>query len=294
MRTDEPLRLWLNQTIWNTWDRSPLPTETPEPPFDKSSADHPPIRPVVGLHGRQAKGYYDPPHVHDRAQFSYRLEGVAAVRAGGSAILLPPGRGVWIPPGLTHEVSCRGPAAYNALYVTPKADPQPRDLKVIDVTPFLHALVEEFLTFEPAYDEAGREGQIVRLMLGEIDRAPASAYAGPRLPRDPRVRRICDALRIAPADDRDIDAWAQVAGMSRRTFTRAFRAETGMGFTTWRQQLRMTEAAARLEAGQSVKQAAQDLGFTSASSFVTLFQRSFGVSPGRYAATTAQVRGHGR
>lgn len=71
--------------------------------------------------------------------------------------------------------------------------------------------------------------------------------------------------------------------MSRRTFTRNFRQETGMSFVAWRQQLRMTQAAALLSAGQSSTQVAQTLGFSSLSAFATLFQRSFGLSPGRYA-----------
>jgi len=262
---------------------TPLPADPPEPPVDKSSSDHPPLRPVVGFHGRQSKGYYDPPHAHDRAQFSYRLEGVAAVRAGGEAIILPPGRGVWIPAGLRHEVSCRGPAAYNVLYVTTAAAPQPEGLRVIDITPFLHALVEEFLSLGAGYDEGGREGDIVRLMLGEITRAPPSTEAGPRLPADARLQRVCASLRRDPADSRDIDAWADQAGMSRRTFTRNFREETGMSFVAWRQQLRMTQAAALLSAGQSATQVAQGLGFSSLSAFTTLFRRSFGLSPRRYA-----------
>ncbi|MFT4253518.1 MAG: helix-turn-helix transcriptional regulator [Caulobacter sp.] len=259
------------------------PSPSAEPPIDRSSADHPPVRPVVGFYGRQPNGYYDPPHVHDRAQFSYRLEGVAAVRAGDEAIILRPGRGVWIPAGLRHEVSCRGPAAYNVLYVTVDAAPQPDGLRVIDITPFLHALVEEFLTFDAAYDEAGREGDIVRLILGEITRAPPSTEAGPRLPADARLQRVCAALRRDPADGRDIDAWASEAGMSRRTFTRNFRDETGMSFVAWRQQLRMTQAAALLGAGQSATQVAQALGFSSLSAFASLFHRAFGLSPGRYA-----------
>lgn len=266
-------------------------SEASEPPIDQSSADHPSVRPVVGFYGRQPNGYYDPPHVHDRAQFSYRLEGVAAVRAGEAAIVLPPGRGVWIPAGMRHEVSCRGPAAYNVLYVTAHAAPQPDDLRMIDVSPFLHALVEEFLTFDARYDEAGREGDIVRLMLGEITRASPSTEAGPTLPADARLQRVCAALRKDPADGRDIDAWAAEAGMSRRTFTRNFRSETGMSFVAWRQQLRMTQAAALLAAGQSATQVAQALGFSSLSAFASLFQKSFGISPGRYAEKLDATRG---
>lgn len=261
-------------------------------PIDQSSTDYPPVRPVVGFSGRQARGYYDPPHAHDRAQFSYRLEGVAAVRAHHASIVLPPGRGVWIPPGMVHEVSCRGPAAYNVLYVTPQAVPYPEGLRVLDVGPLLHALIQEFLTFDTHYDVAGREGEIVRLMLGEIERAPASEATNPVLPIDPRLRRVCDAIRADLHDGRDIDAWASEIGMSRSTFTRGFRAETGMGFGAWRQQLRMTEALARLSAGDLVVDVAHALGFASVSSFSTVFQRAFGLPPGRYVIASAKGDGH--
>ncbi len=256
-----------------------------EAKLEQASVNHPPVRPVVGFSGRQAKGYHDPPHVHDRAQFSYRLEGVAAIRAGGEAIVLPPGRGVWIPPGVVHEVSCRGLAAYNALYVTTAARPFPQELKVMEISPFLHALVEEFLTFPAAYDEEGREGDFARLMLGEIARAPPVADPGPKLPRDPRLLRVCEALRVDLADKADIDAWAVVAGMSRRTFTRAFRQETGHGFHEWRQQLRMAAALGRLASGQSIPDVAHAMGFSSISAFAARFARTYGMPPGRYVAS---------
>lgn len=257
----------------------------PHPPLERLKIDHSLVRPVTGFHGRRTRGYYDPPHTHEWAQFSYRLEGMAAIRAGEAAIVLPPGRGVWIPPGTVHEVSCRGPAAYNALYVTTDARPFPEKLKVLDVSPFLHALVEEFLTFGADYDEAGREGTVVTLMLGEIERAPEALQTAPRLPRDPRLLRVCEALRGDLADNGDLDDWAAVAGMSRRTFTRAFRQETGAGFHTWRQQLRMTAALDRLATGQSIPDVAHALGFASISAFATRFSRTFGMPPGRYAST---------
>ncbi len=243
----------------------------PNPTLERLNLDYSMVRPVTGFHGRRARGYYDPPHTHEWAQFSYRLEGMAAIRAGE--------------PGMVHEVSCRGPAAYNALYVTTDARPFPEKLKVLDVSPFLHALVEEFLAFGADYDEAGREGTVVTLMLGEIDRAPEALLPGPKLPRDPRLLRVCEALRQDLADNGDLDAWAGVAGMSRRTFTRAFRQETGAGFHAWRQQLRMTAALDRLASGQPIPDVAHALGFASISAFAARFSRTFGLPPGRYAST---------
>jgi transcriptional regulator GlxA family with amidase domain len=44
------------------------------------------------------------------------------------------------------------------------------------------------------------------------------------IPTEERLARVADALLDDVADDRTLDAWAHVAGMSRRTFMRAFSA----------------------------------------------------------------------
>ena len=49
---------------------------------------------------------------------------------------------------------------------------------------------------------------------------------------------VTDALLDDVADDRTLDAWADVGGMARRTFMRAFSAQAGMPFGRWRQQAR--------------------------------------------------------
>ncbi len=73
--------------------------------------------------------------------------------------------------------------------------------------------------------------------------------------------------------------------MSRRTFTRAFRQETGSGFHSRRQQLRMTAALGRLASGQSIQDVAHALGFASISAFAARFAKTFGMPPGRYVST---------
>jgi len=53
---------------------------------------------------------------------------------------------------------------------------------------------------------------------------------------------VAATLVADPADPRDLDEYATIAGASVRTLARLFRAETGMSFQQWRRQLRMTEA----------------------------------------------------
>jgi AraC-like DNA-binding protein len=57
-----------------------------------------------------------------------------------------------------------------------------------------------------------------------------------------------------------------------------------MSFGRWRQQLHVILALQWLTRGDSVQSVATDLGYESASSFVTMFRKLIGTSPARYMA----------
>jgi AraC-like DNA-binding protein len=97
-----------------------------------------------------------------------------------------------------------------------------------------------------------------------------------------RARRVADRLEDDPSDDRTLTALARGSGASVRTLQRLFRAETGMTFAAWRQQLRLGRALQRLADGGSVTAVALDTGYASVSAFVSVFRRTFGQTPGRY------------
>lgn len=229
---------------------------------------------IVAFRGRQSDGYYDPPHTHDRGQFSYRIEGFSVVQAPGRSIFLPPGRGVWIPAGVVHEVTCRGPAAYNAFYVAPSAAPQPESVRVIAVSPLLHALVECLLN-EEAPVRTERHALMAQLVLDEIGQAADIGATAPVMPQSSRLRALCDRLYMDPASPLDLDAWAADAGMSRRSFTRAFREETGLSPGKWHQQLRMHHVDGLLAQGLTLQQAAYQLGYSGVASLGRAYNRVF-------------------
>ncbi|WP_186249145.1 MULTISPECIES: helix-turn-helix transcriptional regulator, partial [unclassified Burkholderia] len=93
---------------------------------------------------------------------------------------------------------------------------------------------------------------------------------------------VCRHLLASPSIAADLDQVAADAGLSRRTFTRQFRAQTGVSFAAWRQQVCMLAAIARLSDGQSVTRVALDLGYASASAFTSAFRRILGDTPSRY------------
>ena len=71
-------------------------------------------------------------------------------------------------------------------------------------------------------------------------------------------------------------------GIGRRSFTRAFRRETGMSFAEWRQQACLLIALPRLAAGEAVTSIALDLGYDSSAAFATMFKRRLGIPPSHY------------
>jgi AraC-like DNA-binding protein len=204
-----------------------------------------------------------------------------------ASFVVPPQRAVWLPAGVEHEARCRGAVSCRTLYFETTAIPGlPAACQVIEVTDLLRELIVEATRLPIEYDETGRDGRIMALIIDEISASEAVALHVP-MPRSARLTKICRAILADPAQDEALDDWAEAAAMGRRTFTRAFRRETGMSFATWRQNVRLIEAMSLLAIGHSVTRVAFDVGYSSPSAFTATFRRTFGVAPSHYLADTA-------
>ncbi|GBQ20732.1 AraC family transcriptional regulator [Acetobacter estunensis NRIC 0472] len=245
----------------------------------KRTADLPPQPPpIVGFEDCYIGGFVDGFHTHDRAQLSIFLAGSVTVNTLDGSFVLRPGQGMWIPANTLHQVNCRTDLMFQVVYVDSCLSGTDLPFKMFEASTLIRGLIDEIIAmrFEFTMDE--RMSAIARLLVDEIGRAPRIAN---RLlfPSDSRLRRVCEAITLQPGDCHDIDYWAREAGMARRTFTRLFQQEMGMGFAAWRRRVRVIEAASRIAAGQPIAQVAFDLGYDNASSFSTMFHRTFGVAP---------------
>ena len=241
------------------------------------------MRSVVALSDEYPAGYIDVMHTHRRAQILYAAAGVMSVLTPETSFVIPPQKALWLPAGTPHEVCCRGAVALRTLYVDPLLEACPGECRVFEVSDFLRALILEVATFDPDYDVDGREGKIVELLLAETMMMPTAPFCA-RMPTDYRLLRVCKAILADPSSQKTLDDWASIAGMGRRTFTRTFRIETGMGLSVWRQQVRLMGALSMLSAGQSVTSVAFEVGYESASAFTAMFHRTFGAPPSHYIA----------
>ena len=112
------------------------------------------------------------------------------------------------------------------------------------------------------------------------------------VPREERLARVAVALLDDVGDDRTLDDWAYVAGVSRRTFMRAFSAQADMSFGRWRQQARLFAALEMLAQRKSVTEVAIAVGYDCVSAFIEMFRTMLGTTPQTYFRGRRLPRGY--
>lgn len=254
---------------------------------------HPEPRPgcVRSLSYDYDDGHEVPEHVHDWHQLVYAVRGVMTLSTAAGSWIVPPHRGVWMPARLAHAIRMSGPVSMRTLYVDPRvARDLPRDLRIVDVPPLLREVILRALELGSLDRGVPEQRNLLAVLLDQI-RALRSSGVHLPWPRDARARRIAESLEHRPSDVRTLGALARQSGASPRTLQRIFRAETGMSFGTWRQQLRLRHALQGLGAGSSVTSVALDAGYASVSAFIAAFGRTFGQSPARFLRRPTVARG---
>ncbi len=205
-------------------------------------------------------------HSHRRGQLLQSVEGFMTARTLDASFIVPSGHGLLIAPNLPHAVTSHGRVRMQSLYIEPVTDPALGwdPVRVIPTSPLLSATVAALLEEPVLYDEQGRGGHLVALILQEITRAEEGPFALP-MPQDKRLQKLCTDLSDKPSIDLDIDSWSDMLGMSRRTMTRKFRTQTGMSFAEWRRRLRIAHVMRRRAEGARLEEAAVDVGYRSVS-----------------------------
>lgn len=179
------------------------------------------------------------------------------------------------------QASMDGPVAMRALFMREEVAARVANVtKVIAISGLLRELILAVCAEDVEWEAEGRGYYLTELALDEIDRAEPLPL-GLQLPSDARLLRVVVGLLKCPHDRRNLEEWSDVASASSRTLTRLFRAETGMSFRQWRQQVRLTAALGALSTGSSPAQAAAMAGFESVPAFGAAFRGLFGITPGQ-------------
>jgi AraC-like DNA-binding protein len=241
-------------------------------------------RPVIAIGNDYPPSFELDTHQHRRGQLLYAASGVVAVSTPQGAWVAPPERAVWIPGGIPHAVRMVGAVSTRSVMIEPGVcSALGPACRVIAVSPLLRNLLVAATALPMEYDLEGRDRLIIELLLAELELAPVIPIAVP-FPITRELARKCHSFLQQPTPHDTIDDWAADLAVSRRSFTRGFRRETGMSFTEWRQQACVLIALPRLAAGEPVTALALDLGYDSPAAFATMFKRRLGLSPSHYQA----------
>lgn len=117
---------------------------------------------------------------------------------------------------------------------------------------------------------AGGQAQFVERTFGDVE-------------VETRLQAALEHIRRHLGDAHTIDLVADRMGMSRRSFTRRFFAQTNMTFGAWLLNERLHAARHDLKTTKaSIAEISEKLGFGSAASMRARFRETFGVSPRRW------------
>lgn len=239
-------------------------------------------RPVVAIGNIYPDGHSIVPHHHRRGQLMSATSGLIVLTTPTGTWVMPPQRGMWIPPCATHNVRIVGEVTMQSLYLEPDAIPtMPENCQVVSISAFVRELINEALDLPLEYQLDGREGTLMQLLLYELAQLPPLPLSLP-YPTHKILAERCRAFMLAPNIHETIDDWCESIGTSRRTFTRLFRRETGMSFKAWCMQACLLSAIPRLASGEPVTNVALDLGYENPAAFTLMFKRAFGSPPLTY------------
>ena len=219
-------------------------------------------------------------HSHPFHELLWNERGSSTAVVGSRVWTVTPAVGLWMPAGTLHSGSasagtwCR--ANFFGFGAVPSISPDPVG---VEITPLLRLLLERLADAElPPHSRSVTEAMVLDVL------APSSRELLLRMPVSDLLRPIVETVRGDPGDQRTLADWASHLGVSPRTITRAFNAETGTSFARWVAAVRAQHAVALLSRGWETDVVAEVVGYRSASAFGAAFRRATGLTPGAFRA----------
>lgn len=218
-------------------------------------------------------------HRHPHGELFLLRHGYLKSQSKAGRWLIPAGHLCWVPPLAEHGADTEDVQGVR-IYLAPElCGVLPKDSCVMRSTALILAVIDRLVAPPVVRSALSKpEKRLLNVLCDEIEQARSTPLLLP-MPQDARLRRTAERLLSRPDGQDGLDAFAVHAGMSRRSFTRNFKLDTGLPFGEWRQIARLMHGIDMLAAGKSVTETAFALGYDSISSFVALCQRHTGMSP---------------
>lgn len=221
-------------------------------------------------------------HSHPTHELLWRDDGVGTVTIGTRTWTITPPLGMWIPAGIPHSGWTPAGVVVKAAQFDVDEPPLGNAPTTVSIHPLLRLLLSRLQTLEPRTDSyALTEAMILDVL------SPAEHEVLVHRPTAELLTPIVETVFNDPSDPTTLQEWATRLGASPRTITRAFTAETGLGFNRWVTTARIHCAITLIGLGCEIPDAAADVGYASASAFTTACRRITGTTPANLRAETS-------
>ena len=245
-------------------------------------------------------GFRMEPESHAFAEVFYVLDGAGAFVIDGAVHECGPGDVVIVPPGARHAIEDpHAPLTLYGIGVSAELlafDPEALRQARAGVVPGSRALSGRVragirrLLYEQTDTQPGARTLIVGLTLqlvaalARVAASPDPARAAPAGDANRRaVERFLAELAHRFYEPVAIDRVAADLGMSRRSFTRLFRAAAGCSYADYVERVRVEYACRLLRTtGRAIAPIAFECGYEELSSFYRAFKRQTRQTPGRW------------
>ena len=229
-------------------------------------------------------------HRHPWGCLEYSAHGVLHMEIAGSRFMSPPQFAIWVPPHTEHSFYSPQPITYRAVCLVPElCEALPQQGCTLAISDILKAILKDFAVRDVQIPDGAADQRLAEVVLDQLQQAPVHDCYLPYA-SSPALLGVLEALQAAPGDNRPLADWAGQIHVSERTLARQFVRELGMSFGEWRQRLRFLASIEALDSARSVQEVAFDMGYSSASAFIAMFQRQAVCTPEQYRRTSLQNR----
>ncbi|KAA0986534.1 AraC family transcriptional regulator [Pseudomonas sp. ANT_J12] len=233
---------------------------------------------------------YASAHRHPWGTLEYSANGVLHMEIGSSRFMSPPQYAVWVPPQTEHSFYSNQPINYRAVCLAPSlCRDLPQQACTLAISDILKAILKDFAARDVKIPEQDTDVRLAQVLVDQLQQAPEHACYLPYA-SSPGLLGILEALQAEPGDNRPLAAWATQIHVSERTLARQFVRELGMSFGEWRLRLRFLAAIEALGSQHSIQDIAFDMGYSTGSAFIAMFQRQAGCTPEQYRRSHLETR----
>ncbi|MGG4664260.1 helix-turn-helix transcriptional regulator [Providencia vermicola] len=221
-------------------------------------------------------------HSHPFGQMLYVVCGIMEMEVAGKHYLAPPEFCIWIPANIPHASFNKESVKFRIVDFSHEYnDVLAQRPCVVRLSTIFQSIMTDMYQRGVVQPETEQDLRLAHVLIDQFSLSPCQDTYLPAT-KDKFLAPILQELQNDPADNTTLAQWAKRSYTSERTLSRRCQQELGMSFSEWRQRLRYLHAVAGLERGKSVHEVALDVGYSSASAFIAMFQQISGVTPDRF------------